>query len=259
MVERAIARESARQIACLEGGGRVGAETLLWDDRAGELRSMRSKEDAPDYRYFPEPDLAVLRLSRDRIARARAGLPELPFARRDRFAAEWDLPAYDASVLTESLEIADFFEDVAKACGDGKLASNWTMGEVMRVLNEEGLSPATIGFSPIALAELLSLVRDGTVSASAAKTVFTRMRSERRSPREIVAAEGLTQMSDTTALVALIDQVIARHPRQVEQVRAGEEKVLGFLVGQAMKASGGTANPALARKMLAECIAGRRE
>jgi aspartyl-tRNA(Asn)/glutamyl-tRNA(Gln) amidotransferase subunit B len=257
MVERAIARESARQIELLARGDRIRTETLLWDDRAGEVRPMRSKEDAPDYRYFPDPDLPPLPIAAERVAEVRAGLPELPFARRDRFAAEWGIPPYDASVLTESLAIADFFEEVARGCGDGKLASNWTMGEVLRVVKEEGAPPSEIGFAPRALAELLAMVREGIVSTSAARTVFARMRVDPRSPREIVASEGLAQMSDESALAALVDEVIARHPRQVEQVRAGEGKVLGFLVGQAMKASGGTVNPALARQMITDRIAGR--
>ncbi len=256
MVERAIAREAARQAGVLEGGGRIEAATMLWDDAAGEVRMMRSKEDAPDYRYFPEPDLPPLDLTAGEVAAARAAIPELPLARRARFGAEWGLSAYDASVLTERRDVADTFEEAARACGDGKLAANWTMGEVLRLLKDEGARVADVGVTGAALGELLALVRDGTVSGSAAKAVFERMRDTGRAPREIVAAEGLTQVSDDAALAAIVDDVVARHPGQVAQVRAGEEKVLGFLVGQAMKASGGKANPKRVRELLAARLAG---
>ena len=250
MVERAIAREAARQIARLEAGGRVEAATLLWDDRSGEVRPMRSKEDAPDYRYFPEPDLPPLIVDATRLARARAALPELPLARRARFVAEWGLPAYDAEVLTEAREVADYFEAVARACGDAKVASNWTMGEVLRTVNEQGIAVAEIGVTPEGLAELLGMIRDGVVSSSAAKTAFAKMRETRRSAREVIDREGLAQVSDEAALTAIVEDVVTRHPAQAAQVRAGEEKVLGFLVGQIMKASGGKANPKLARELL---------
>ncbi|MFN8178268.1 MAG: Asp-tRNA(Asn)/Glu-tRNA(Gln) amidotransferase subunit GatB [bacterium] len=253
-VERAIAREAERQIALLASGGRVEAATLLWDEGAGQVRPMRSKEDAPDYRYFPEPDLPPLVVERERVARVRAALPELPFARRDRLQAEYGIPSYDAGVLTESREIADFYEEVARACGDGKLASHWTMGEVLRVMNEEGVGVGGIGVTAAGLAELLGILRDGRLSVSAAKTVLAKMRETRRPAGDIVRAEGLTQVSDTSALAPLVDDVIARHPAQVAQVRAGEEKVLGFLVGQLMKSSGGKANPKLAREILARRI-----
>jgi aspartyl-tRNA(Asn)/glutamyl-tRNA(Gln) amidotransferase subunit B len=251
MVERAIAREIARQRATREAGRRVEAATLLWDDRAGEVRPMRSKEDAPDYRYFPDPDLPPLALDAERLARARALLPELPFARRRRIEAEWGLPAYDAAVLTDARDVADFFEELAKACGDATLAGRWTMGEVLRVVNEEGIGVSALGVDARRLGELLALVREGAVSAGAAKTVFAKMRETGASARDVVAAEGLAQISDEGALGAIVDDVVARHPAQAAQVRAGEEKVLGFLVGQVVKASAGKANPKLAREILA--------
>jgi aspartyl-tRNA(Asn)/glutamyl-tRNA(Gln) amidotransferase subunit B len=256
MVERAIAREAARQAALLEAGGKVEAATLLWDAAAGDVRAMRSKEDAPDYRYFPEPDLPALAVSPQRLARLRALLPELPHARRDRLASEWGIPPYDAAVLTETRETADFFEEAARACGDGKLASNWTMGEVLRAMNEQGLGAAEIGVTPSALGELLAMVREGAVSASAAKAVFATMRATGRSARDVVEAEGLAQVSDDAALGAIVTDVIAKHPAQAAQVRAGEEKVIGFLVGQVMKASGGKANPKRARELLERRLAG---
>jgi len=256
MVERAIAREISRQIATREAGGTIVPCTLLWDDPAGEVRPMRSKEDAPDYRYFPDPDLLPLRMAPARVEAARAALPELPLARRERLRGAWDLPPYDAQVLTEARDVADFFEELARACGDGKLASNWTMGEVARIVNEEGIRPADLGVGAAALGELLVLVRDGTVSATAAKTAFARMRASGRPAREVVAAEGLAQVSDEASLGDVVDDVLARHPKQVAQVRGGEEKVLGFLVGQVMKASGGQANPKVVREMLAARVRG---
>jgi aspartyl-tRNA(Asn)/glutamyl-tRNA(Gln) amidotransferase subunit B len=217
---------------------------------------MRSKEDAPDYRYFPDPDLPPLVLDAGRIETERAALPELPLARRERLRSEWGIPAYDAALLTEDRALADFFENVARGCRDGKLASNWTMGEVLRIANEEGIAPASLGVSAGSLAELLLLVKRAEVSASAAKTIFARMRSTGRPAREILMSEGLGQISDEAALAAIVDEVLARHPKQAEQVRAGEDKVLGFLVGQIMKASGGKANPARARDLLARRLTG---
>ena len=258
MVERAITREAARQIAVLEAGGRIEPATLLWDDAAGDVRVMRSKEDAPDYRYFPEPDLPPLVVDAPWRDAVRAALPELPFARRERFATEWGLPDYDAGVLTERRDVSDFFEEVAQACGDGKLASNWVMGEVLRLLRDEGGDIADLRVSASSLGELLGLVRGNAVSASAAKTVFARMRETGRPAAAVVAAEGLGQVSDEGALGAFVEDVVARHPEQVAQFRAGEEKVLGFLVGQLMKASGGKANPKLARELLVRRIGDSR-
>jgi aspartyl-tRNA(Asn)/glutamyl-tRNA(Gln) amidotransferase subunit B len=252
MVERAIQVEARRQIELLEGGGHVQQATLLWDDDRGAVRVMRTKEDADDYRYFPDPDLPPLRTPPALRDSVRARLPELPFARRERFASELGLPAYDAAVLTESRPLADLFERLAGLVGDAKLASNWTMGEVMRVLKETARDAADFPLSPEALADLLVLVRDDVVSGGAAKTVFAAMLDGGGSAREIVDREGLAQVSDDGALLSWVTDVVQAYPEQGAQFRDGNEKVVGFLVGAIMKASGGKANPQRARELLVE-------
>jgi aspartyl-tRNA(Asn)/glutamyl-tRNA(Gln) amidotransferase subunit B len=185
-------------------------------------------------------------------ARLRDGLPELPFPRRDRLVRELGIPAYDAGVLTQSRALADWFERLARISGDAKVASNWTMGEVLRVLRESGRTIDTFPVTPEGLAELLALVRDGTVSGGTAKKVFTKMIDTGRAARAIVEEEGLAQISDAAALGAVVDGVIAEHPEQVAAFRAGKEKLLGFLMGQAMRATRGQANPKLVEAMLRE-------
>jgi aspartyl-tRNA(Asn)/glutamyl-tRNA(Gln) amidotransferase subunit B len=250
MVERAIAVEAARQVALLESGGRVEQVTLLWDDARGAVRPMRSKEFAHDYRYFPEPDLMPLVVAAAERERLRAALPELPFARQDRFVAEHGLPVYDAAVLCASLDVADWYERLAGLCGDPKTASNWTMGEVLRVLKDRGQPMRDFPIAPEAVAELLALVREGTISGSAAKGVFETMLVDRRSARAIVEAEGLAQISDASALEAVVDEVLAANPDPVASVRSGKDQALGFLVGQVMKATRGKANPQLVQELL---------
>jgi len=249
-VERAIGVESARQAALLEAGGKVVQTTLLWDDKSATVRPMRSKEDAHDYRYFPEPDLLPLVLDHARKKRVRAEIPELPFARRDRFAAQYGIPAYDAGVLTASKDMADWFERFATDAGDGKTASNWAMGEVLRTLKEKAWTIAEFPVSIDGLVELLKMVQAGTISGSAAKTVFARMVDTGRAAPELVEEEGLAQISDSSEVVAIVDEVIAGHPEQVASFRNGKEQILGFLVGQVMKASRGKANPQLAKEIL---------
>jgi aspartyl-tRNA(Asn)/glutamyl-tRNA(Gln) amidotransferase subunit B len=256
MVEKAIAVESRRQVAALESGSRVEQATLLWDETRETVRVMRTKEDADDYRYFPEPDLPPLVVDSARLARARASLPELPFARRDRFVAELGIPAYDAGVLADSRPLADWYERLAAATGDAKLASNWTMGEVLRVLKEAGTSIDAFPLAPDALAELLRLVKTDAISGSVAKTVYAQMLETGASAAGIVEEAGLAQISDRGAIATIVDEILDANPDQVEQVRQGNEKVLGFLVGQVMRSSGGKANPKLARELLGERIRG---
>jgi len=248
-VERAIAAEAVRQVGVLESGGTVQQMTLLWDDATGEVRPMRSKEDAHDYRYFPEPDLMPLTVDAARRDRIRAALPELPFARRDRLERELGLPAYDASILTASRELADWFEELAGLTGDAKAASNWTMGEVLRWLKDRG-EIDDFPVTPAGLAELIALVRNGTVSGGTAKQVFETMVADGRSAGEIVKAEGLAQISDTGALETAVEKAIADHPGQAAEYRAGKEPLLGFFVGQVMKATRGKANPKLVNELL---------
>jgi aspartyl-tRNA(Asn)/glutamyl-tRNA(Gln) amidotransferase subunit B len=249
-LEKALEYEIVRQIDLLEGGGRVVQETRLWDSAAGRTLSMRSKEEAHDYRYFPEPDLPPLVVTEARVAAVRGTMPELPEARRQRFVAKYGLPAYDAGVLTSSSGLADYFERVAAASGNAKAASNWVMGELLRTLKERGTAVEQVPLTPAALAGLIALVDKGTISSSIAKEVFAKMYDTGRSAEDIVAAEGLAQNSDEGALLAIVRDVIAANTATVEEYRAGKTKGFGFLVGQIMKGSGGKANPQLANELL---------
>jgi aspartyl-tRNA(Asn)/glutamyl-tRNA(Gln) amidotransferase subunit B len=249
-VGKAIDYEIARQIDVLEGGGRVVQETRLWDSATGRTNSMRSKEEAHDYRYFPEPDLPPLIVDEARIARVRTTMPELPAARRQRFVTHYAIPEYDAGVLTASAGLADYFEAVAVAAGNAKAASNWVMGEVLRTMKEHGHDARDTPLEAVRLAGLIKLVDDGTISSSIAKDVFGKMYESGRSASEIVAAEGLAQVGDESALLEIIRGVISAHADAVAQYRAGKMQTFGFLVGQVMKASKGKANPTLASDLL---------
>jgi aspartyl-tRNA(Asn)/glutamyl-tRNA(Gln) amidotransferase subunit B len=249
-LEKALAYEIERQIDLVEGGGRVVQETRLWDSAGGRTLSMRSKEEAHDYRYFPEPDLPPLVVDEARIAAVRQTMPELPEARRQRFIASYALPAYDAGVLTSSADLADYFEQVAMTSGNAKAASNWVMGELLRMVKERGADIRDVPLRPDALAGLIRLVDEGTISNAIAKDVFGRMYDTGRSAGDIVAAEGLAQNSDEDALLAIVRDVITRHADAAAQYRAGQQKTFGFLVGQVMKGSGGKANPKLANELL---------
>jgi aspartyl-tRNA(Asn)/glutamyl-tRNA(Gln) amidotransferase subunit B len=253
---RALAHEVDRQVALLESGDRVVQETRLYDADADRTVSMRSKEEAHDYRYFPDPDLPRLRLAAVAIAEIRASLPELPATKRARFASELGLPAYDAEVLTGSRELADYFEAAAGASGNPKAASNWVMSEVLRKVKESGDSVGSLRVGGADLGELIRLVDEGTISGKVAKEVFEKMAASGDKARSIVEREGLIQISDPNAVVELVRQVLASSPAQVEQYRSGEEKVLGFLVGQVMKASRGQANPKLAKETLLRLLSG---
>jgi aspartyl-tRNA(Asn)/glutamyl-tRNA(Gln) amidotransferase subunit B len=249
-LEKALEYEIERQIELLEGGGRVIQETRLWDSAAGRTLSMRSKEEAHDYRYFPEPDLPPVVVDETRIAAVKQKMPELPEARRQRFVSAYGLPAYDAGVLTSSAGLADYFEKVAAASGNAKAASNWVMGELLRTLKDRGVDIAQVPLRPDALAGLIGLVDKGTISNAIAKEIFAKMYDSGRSADEIVTAEGLAQNNDEGALVAIIRDVIANNADAAAQYRAGQQKTFGFLVGQVMKGSGGKANPKLANELL---------
>ena len=258
-VEAALAFEIERQAAILERGEAVVHETLLWDSARGEARPMRSKELSHDYRYFPEPDLEPLDLDPERVDAIREGLPEAPAARADRFVAQYGLPAYDAAVLTATRPLADWFEAAAGAFADAKEVSNWVMGEVLRLANERGeavtLTPAPLPLAPAALAELLELKAAGTISGSAAKEVLAAMVETGKDAVEIVREQGLEQVSDSAALSAEIDAVIAGHPDEVAAYRGGKQGLIGFFVGQVMKRTGGQANPQLVNQLLREKLA----
>ncbi|QGU33337.1 Asp-tRNA(Asn)/Glu-tRNA(Gln) amidotransferase subunit GatB [Thermochromatium tepidum] len=249
-LERAIAFEVERQIELIEGGGRVVQETRLYDPNQDETRSMRTKEEANDYRYFPDPDLLPLELDATFIAAAVADLPELPDAKRVRFQSEYGLSEYDANLLTASRELADYYEAVARACGAPKLAANWVSGELMAALNR---SEREIDASPVsasALAGLIARIQDGTLSGKLAKQVFEAMWNGGGEADAVIEAQGLRQITDASAIESLIEAILAANPEQVEQYRAGKEKVFGFFVGQVMKQSGGKANPAQVNAIL---------
>ena len=255
-VEKAIDYEISRQIGVLDWGGRVVQETRLWDSAAGRTNSMRSKEEAHDYRYFPEPDLPPLVVDEARIARVRGTMPELPDARRRRFVAQYAIPEYDAGVLTDYAALADYFEAVAAAAGHPKAASNWVMGELLRTMKERGHNALTTPLTEERLAGLIRLIDRGTLSNAIAKEVFARMYESGRSADEIVAAEGLAQMGDESALLEIIREVIAANADAVTQYRAGKMQTFGFLVGQVMKGSKGKANPKLANELLKKELQG---
>lgn len=242
-LERAITYEIERQQLVLEGGGEVVQETRLYDPDRDETRPMRSKEEAEDYRYFPDPDLLPILLSAEDHAAARAALPELPAAKRARYETELGLTASEARLLASERSTAAYFEAALAAGASPKGAANWLAGEIAAQLNRSGASLETFPITPAQLAGLLARVDDGTLSSKLAKTVFERMLETREDADVIIEREGLKQVSDSDALEALVAEVVRANPEQVEQYRAGKGKVLGFFVGQLMKASGGKANP----------------
>jgi aspartyl-tRNA(Asn)/glutamyl-tRNA(Gln) amidotransferase subunit B len=243
-IEKAIEIEAQRQIDLIEGGGAVVQETRLYDPDRDETRPMRSKEEANDYRYFPDPDLLPVVVDERLIADVRATLPELPDAKRERFMREYALPAYDAGVLTAERALAEYFEAVAKATKAApKIAANWIMGELTAALNRDGVEIAAARVPAAALTELLDKLAAGTISGKIAKEVFEALWTGEGSVDEIIEKRGLTQISDSSLIDKIVAEVIAANPAQVEQFRAGKQQVLGFLVGQVMKVSRGKANP----------------
>jgi len=253
-VQKALEYEIARQAAVLREGGKVEQETRLWDAAAGRTVSMRSKEEAHDYRYFPEPDLPPLEVSLAWIEEIRRDLPELPDARRRRFATQYGLPDYDAAILTQSRTLGDYYEATAAASGSPKMASNWIMGELTRKMNELGVAIDAVDISPEALAGLIRLVDSGTITGPIAKDVFEKMYGTGRSAESIVAAEGLASINDDAALEAAVREAIARNETAVAQYRAGKQQTFGFLVGQVMKATKGKANPATVNALMKKLL-----
>jgi aspartyl-tRNA(Asn)/glutamyl-tRNA(Gln) amidotransferase subunit B len=256
-VERAINYEVARQVEVLEAGGKVVQETRLYDPDKGETRSMRSKEEANDYRYFPDPDLLPVVLDAAFIESVRATLPELPDQKAARFAAQYALSAYDAGVLTASRELAGYYEELVREVPqDPKLAANWVMGELAAALNRENLE-ISCGRMPAArLAGLLARILDRTISGKIAKEVFEAMWSGGASADAVIDAQGLRQITDSATIERVIEEVIARNPGQLAEYRAGKEKLFGFFVGQVMKATGGKANPAQLNELLLRKLGG---
>ena len=247
----AIDYEIRWQIEQIEDGHAIQQATVLFDPDTGETRAMRTKEDAADYRYFPDPDLPPLVIGADWVERVKAEMPELPRAMAARFVAQYGLPEYDATTLTQSQAMAAYFEDTAKACGQPKLASNWVMGEISRRLNNEEIGMDAVKVSSAQLAALIGRIQDGTISNNAAKQVFEALwTGEGQDVDAVIEAKGLKQMNDSGALEKIIDEVIAANPANVEQYKAGKDKAFNALVGQVMKASKGKANPGQVNELL---------
>jgi len=256
-VEKAILYEVSRQIDLLEAGGRVVQETRLYDADKGETRSMRTKEEANDYRYFPDPDLLPVVLTEEFIEEIRGSLPELPDQKARRLVSQYALSAYDAGVLTASRELADYYEELARAVpGEPKLAANWVMGELSACLNKEGLDITASRLSAPQLAALLRRIADQTISGKIAKEVFEAMWSSGRAADAIIEEQGLRQITDAGAIERVIDEVMAQNPAQLADYRSGKDKLFGFFVGQVMKATGGKANPAELNKLLKAKLSG---
>ncbi|MFP2932200.1 Asp-tRNA(Asn)/Glu-tRNA(Gln) amidotransferase subunit GatB [Pyxidicoccus sp. 3LG] len=255
-VKQAVEYEIARQVDVIEAGGKVDQETRLWDVNKGVTRSMRSKEEAHDYRYFPEPDLPPLHVSDAAIDLEAKALPELPRAKLTRFMSQYGLPEYDARILTAERPLADFFEACAAHYADAKKLSNWFLGELMRLLKEEGTPLSSLRFTPAQLGELLGAVDKGTVSANAGKDVLGEMFRTGKAPADIIAEKGLAQVSDTGAIEAVVDEILAKNAGEVEKYRAGKTQVFGFFVGQVMRAMKGKGNPALVNELLKKKLGG---
>ncbi len=257
-VEKAIQYEIARQIDLIESGGKVVQETRLYDSDKDETRSMRSKEEANDYRYFPDPDLLPLEIDEEFIAEVRGSLPELPDEKAARFARDFGLSAYDAGVLSASRELGAYFEAVVAKLGgaQAKLAANWVMGELASALNRDNVEITASRVAPAGLSGLLARIVDGKISGKIAKEVFEAMWSEGKSADSIIDARGLEQITDAAAIEGVIDAVIAANPKQLADYRGGKDKLFGFFVGQVMKATGGKANPAQLNELLKAKLAG---
>jgi aspartyl-tRNA(Asn)/glutamyl-tRNA(Gln) amidotransferase subunit B len=256
-VERAINYEIERQIDLIDGGGKVAQETRLYDPDKGETRPMRSKEEANDYRYFPDPDLLPLAIDEATIVEVRKSMPELPDEKAARFVREHGLSDYDAGVLTASKELAQYYETVvAKLGSQPKLAANWVMGDLAGALNKENLDVMQSRVSAEALAGLLTRIADDTISGKIAKEVFEAMWTEGSDADAIIEAKGLKQITDTSAIERAIDEVMAKNPGQLAEYRSGKDKLFGFFVGQVMKATGGKANPGQLNELLKRKLSG---
>ncbi|TVX95450.1 Asp-tRNA(Asn)/Glu-tRNA(Gln) amidotransferase subunit GatB [Cohnella terricola] len=251
-VQRGLEYEELRQADVLDGGGKVVQETRRWDENQGKTISMRGKEEAHDYRYFPDPDLVRLHIDDEWKARVLASIPELPDARQARYIQEYGLSSYDAGVLTASMKLADFFEESLKHTSDAKASANWIMGELLGYLNANNLELDGVKITGQGLGEMIQLIEKGTISNKIAKTVFKGLIETGKSPQQIVEEQGLVQISDEGAILAIVDAVIAANPQSVEDFRNGKEKAIGFLVGQIMKETKGKANPGLVNKLLVD-------
>jgi len=258
-VQKAIDYEVGRQIDVIEGGGRVVQETRLWNSAEDRTVPMRSKEEAHDYRYFPDPDLPLLVVESEWIRTTDRSMPELPESRRKRFIKEYALSEYDAGVLTATRALAEFFEETAGLSGQPKIAANWIMGDLLRFYKDSNADLKDLSESPVSpkmLAEMIALVEKGTISGKIAKTVMEEMYKTGRQAQQIIEEQGLIQISDTGEIEKIVDKVIEENPKSVEQYRAGKTGTLGFFVGQVMKATGGRANPQAVNDLLRKKLAG---
>ena len=249
---RAIEYEVERQIDLVESGGHVVQETRTWDDAQGMTLSMRSKEEAHDYRYFPEPDLVPVELDDAWIERVKNELPELPAQRQQRLMTENGLPAYDAGLIVATKAMADYFDAACKNAGDDKAVANWLLGDVSAYLNNEGIEIDAFPIKPENLGEMVALIKGGVLSSKLAKKVFAEMLKADKSPKVLVKELGLEQVSDEGAIAAIVDEVLAENPQSIADFKAGKDRAIGFLVGQVMKKSRGKANPGMVNKLLVE-------
>jgi len=254
-VQRALEYEVKRQQYLVENGQKIVQETRLWDDAQGVTNSMRSKEEAHDYRYFPDPDLVPVIVDEAWVEKIRLELPELPLAKRERFVKDYQIPAYDAGVLTSDKALAMYYEDVIKLCGKPKQASNWVMGDVLRFLNEEKRDIRQCPISAQSLADMIKLIEEGTISGKMAKDIIEDMYKTGLSPQEIIKKKGLVQITDEGEIVGTITAIIEANPNQLKDYRGGKEKLFGFFVGQVMKATQGKANPQLVNDLLKKMLA----
>jgi aspartyl-tRNA(Asn)/glutamyl-tRNA(Gln) amidotransferase subunit B len=255
-VQRALEYEIKRQQYIVENGGTVVQETRLWDDAQGATNSMRSKEEAHDYRYFPDPDLVPILVDKAWVEKIKKQIPELPLAKRERFVKDYQIPAYDAGVLTADKALADYYEEVVRLCGKPKAASNWVMGDVLRFLNEEKREIKSCPITPVALAEMISLIDEGTISGKMAKDIVEEMYKSGKPPKAIIEEKGMVQITDEGELIKTITSIMKDNPHQLRDYRGGKEKLFGFFVGQIMKATQGKANPQLVNELLKKMLAG---
>lgn len=251
-IVRAIDYEAERQIEVLEDGGKVDQETLRWDDVSGKTFPMRDKEDAQDYRYFPDPDLVAIKISEEMKENIRKSLPEMPESRKERYINEYKLPEYDSNILISSKYFSDLFEGATKICNNPKSVSNWIMTDITKELNEKELEPSYIPFTAEELGKLVVLIDKGTISSSIAKKVLDEMFKEPRDPEKIIEEKGWVQISDEGAIKEIVLKIIEANPQSVADFKAGKDKAVGFLVGQAMKETKGKANPQMLNKMFIE-------
>ena len=253
-ITRAIEYEAERQIDVLENGGKIEQETLRWDDVAGQTFSMRNKEDAQDYRYFPEPDLVAICLSDEYIQNIKKQLPEMPESRRKRYIEEFGLTEKDARLLTASKYLANMFEEAEKICKNAKLTANWILSDISRILNEKEMEPDQIPFTASHLAKLIQLIEKGTISSAIAKKVVEELYENPKDPEEIIKEKGWIQISDENAIQQIVEKILADNPQSVADYKAGKDRALKFLIGQAMKETKGKANPQMLNTMFIDML-----